>query len=461
MTSSLKIPPVNLQNQYGAIACFVVPRAFLDRELKFFLMLKNSKVVTNHSMPNCNAGYIEVIDDLIKTSYYSKNHDRVPFKVSWFSESIIYSTITHSRCVVEISVRPVEVLNEDKGDVFKKDLNFKSLRENIVKSTLDNYTLNLSNVPDKEKWDILSKELSQKQELIHRMMKEVDEKSEALKLTGSEIIELRKQIKLLQSENTILRKRLGQEEQMQIESVVTQEIHKMSLPELKSKIIKLAQAYRSERMRNEEFNKALRQAQNEIANARKISQELEEMQKLHEEDTQKFLDMQKETQKVSLYRETIKKQEIVIQKYETLLKTTINDSNRQKESLLELEQLRTENLKLQKELKDLIINSVPGTVGKTNPEIEKYKKEVDKLEKVIKGLQEELSNRRPLSTNQQNVHSEFLELEVKYHKVTSRVRALEDELNDNSRRYAQEISRLKMILSEKESIIETLRMENI
>lgn len=105
------------------------------------------------------------------------------------------------------------------------------------------YTTNLSNVPDKEKWDILSKEMSQKQELIHRMMKEVDEKSDSLKLTGAEILDLRKQIKLLQNENAILRKRLGQEEQMQVESLVTQEIHKMSLPELKSKIIKLAQVY--------------------------------------------------------------------------------------------------------------------------------------------------------------------------------------------------------------------------
>ena len=49
---------------------------------------------------------------------------------------------------------------------------------------------------------------------------------------------------------------MGQEEQMQIESLVTQEIHKMTLPELKSKIIKLAQAYRGERLRNEEFEKA-------------------------------------------------------------------------------------------------------------------------------------------------------------------------------------------------------------
>lgn len=101
--------------------------------------------------------------------------------------------------------------------------------------------MNLSNVPNKEKWDILSKELTQKQDLIHRMMSEVDEKKEQIKLTGAEVLEARKKITLLQNENAILRKRLGQEEQMQIESLVTQEIHNMSLPELKSKIIKLAQ----------------------------------------------------------------------------------------------------------------------------------------------------------------------------------------------------------------------------
>ena len=62
---------------------------------------------------------------------------------------------------------------------------------------------------DKEKWEVLSRELAQKQELIHRMIKEIDDKTDALKITGTEIVDLRRQIKLLQSENEILRKRLG------------------------------------------------------------------------------------------------------------------------------------------------------------------------------------------------------------------------------------------------------------
>ena len=65
---------------------------------------------------------------------------------------------------------------------------------------------------DKEKWQLLSRELAQKQEIIHRMMMEADDKSASLKLTGSEIIDLRRTIKMLQTENATLRKRLGEDE---------------------------------------------------------------------------------------------------------------------------------------------------------------------------------------------------------------------------------------------------------
>lgn len=214
-------------------------------------------------------------------------------------------------------------------------------------------------------------------------------------------------------------------------------------------------------MRNEEFGKALKQAQVEISNARKLADELNQMHKVHEEDSQKYLDLQKETQKIGLYRETIKKQEEVISKLEGLLKKTKSESNRQKDSLMELEQLRTENLKLQKELKDLVVNTAPGILGKGNPELEKYKKEVRRMEEIIKELQSELRNKRPISADKRDMQNEMLELEVKYHKSLSRVRSLEEQINENAKRNAIEMSKLKMILSEKEGIIETLRMENV
>ena len=463
ISSTLNIPPVHLKNAFNAITNFIVPRTMLDKDLTFFLAVRDGKKICNHSMPNVIAAEINTSIDMLKTSFFSKDHDTIPFKLNFFTETAIFKSLAHSRGVVEFSVRPVEELPEGSREntgTNIDNINYDEIKEKIIKKAVNDYTVNLANVPEKEKWDILSKELTQKQEIIHRMMKEVDDKTESLKLTGAEIVELRKQIKLLQNENQILRRRLGQEEQMQIESLVTQEIHKMSLPELKSKIIKLAQAYRGERLRNEEFEKALRQAQNEIANARKLANDLEQLQKIHEEDSEKFLNLQKETQKIGLYRETIKKQEEVITKMEGLLKKTMNENERQKDSLLELEQLRTENLKLQKEIKDFVVNSTPGVLGRGNIELERSKKEIARLQTLINELQNDLSNKRPISAEKKELQNEILELEVKYQKANARISSLQKELESSAKNYAKEIAALKLILAEKEALIENMRAEN-
>jgi hypothetical protein len=462
ISSTLNIPPVHLKNAFNAITNFIIPRTMLDKDLTFFLAVRDGKMISNHSMPNVIAAEINASIDMLKTSFFSKEHESIPFKLNYFTETAIFNSLCHSRAVAEFSVRPVTELPEDKkGNAPLNDnIDYDDMKEKIIKKAVNDYTVNLANVPEKEKWDILSKELTQKQEIIHRMMKEVDDKTESLKLTGAEIVELRKQIKLLQNENQILRKRLGQEEQMQIESLVTQEIHKMSLPELKSKIIKLAQAYRGERLRNEEFEKALRQAQNEIANARKLANDLEQLQKVHEEDSEKFLNLQRETQKIGLYRETIKKQEEVITKMEGLLKKTMNENERQKDSLTELEILRTENLKLQKEIKDFVVNSTPGVLGRGNIELEKSKKEVARLQNIISELQHDLNNKRPISAEKKELQNEILELEVKYQKANARISSLQKELETSAKNYAKEIAALKLILAEKEALIENMRAEN-
>lgn len=57
-----------------------------------------------------------------------------------------------------------------------------------------------------QKWQLLARELAQKQEIIHRMMRENDEKTMSLKLATSEVVDLRRTVKMMQSENSILRK---------------------------------------------------------------------------------------------------------------------------------------------------------------------------------------------------------------------------------------------------------------
>ena len=45
--------------------------------------------------------------------------------------------------------------------------------------------------------------------------------------------------------------------------------------------------------------------------------------------------------------------------------------------------------------------------------------------------------------------------------IIYRVESLEQEISNTTKKFAQEIARLKMLISEKENIIETLRMENM
>jgi len=105
----------------------------------------------------------------------------------------------------------------------------------------------------------------------------------------------------------------------------------MSNEELQGKIVKIAQAYRAERLRNEEFSKALKSANVDLTNAKTIAAEYENLQIAFKEQSNKLAVLVKENKKTSLYKDTVKKQEAVIGKLETLLEKLMKDK-KQKES---------------------------------------------------------------------------------------------------------------------------------
>ena len=158
------------------------------------------------------------------------------------------------------------------------------------------------------------------------MMRETDDKSQSLKLTTSEIVDLRRTIKMLQSENAILRRKLGEEETIELQNLVAKEISHMTNEELKGKIIKLAQAYRAERLRNEEFERALKSANVDLAQAKQMQTEMENIQHAYADATKRLAELSKELQKTNLYKDTIRKQEKVIAKLEALLEKTLKDT---------------------------------------------------------------------------------------------------------------------------------------
>ena len=71
-----------------------------------------------------------------------------------------------------------------------------------------------------------------------------------------------------------------------------------------------------------------------------------------------------------------------------------------------------------------------------------------------------MSNKRPISAEKKELQNEILELEVKYQKANARINSLQKELDSSAKNYAKEIAALKLILAEKEALIENMRAEN-
>ena len=100
---------------------------------------------------------------------------------------------------------------------------------------------------------------------------------------------------------------MGDEETMELSNLVAKEISYMTNEELKGKIIKLAQAYRAERLRNEEFERALKSANIDLAQAKQMQTELENMQHAYNDSAKKLNELGKELKKTNLYKDTIRK----------------------------------------------------------------------------------------------------------------------------------------------------------
>jgi len=296
------------------------------------------------------------------------------------------------------------------------------------------------------------------------MMREVDDKSQSLKLTTAEILDLRRTIKMMQSENAILRRRMmGEEEGLELQHLVTKEISHMSNEELKAKVVKLASAYRSERLRNEEFERSLKSANVDLVQAKQTQAELENMQQAYAEAMRRLAEYGKEAQKTSLYKDTIKKQERVITKLETLLEKTLKDTQRARDGVLELEKLRTENLELQQALKSgggpQQYGMAKGDMMGDSDEVHRLRGEVQLLEGLVSELRAELKNKRPQTPTGGPLgdwEDQRIDMEVKAQKAQARIDALQNELTNSAQMYAREISKLKLIIAEKDSLIETM-----
>lgn len=143
--------------------------------------------------------------------------------LTYFQGSQVFPAIKNTVTQLEVSCHPLEGLFDFEGPQLDRPQS-----AGLSKDLANMLAQGPTSLEDRDKWQLLSRELAQKQEIIHRMMRETDDKSQSLKLTTAEIIDLRRTIKMLQSENAILRRKLGEEESLELQNLVSKEISHMS-----------------------------------------------------------------------------------------------------------------------------------------------------------------------------------------------------------------------------------------
>ena len=93
---------------------------------------------------------------------------------------------------------------------------------------------------------------------------------------------MRGAIKVLKLENHKLRQKLDIEEEIEASRDMHPDIEKMTDSELKNKLLKLSEAYRTQRMKNEEFDEAIKRAVKDAQTLDSLEQDLADKQKEHQ-----------------------------------------------------------------------------------------------------------------------------------------------------------------------------------
>ncbi|CAI2385109.1 unnamed protein product [Moneuplotes crassus] len=434
-----RMPPDPIKNKFSSLCYFLVPKSYLDKNVRFFVVVKDDNKVSTHGMPNLVVGTTDIADQELRRSLYSTDHDYYTFPVNYFPDLTIVKHLVMSKCKIDVSCHPIEVVDK---------LILDTRGQSRVRSRKVRRPDHLDIYDEKDRWQLLSKDVAQKQELIHRIMKDNNERSLKLRETGKEVLDLRKQLKLLKVENFNIAKKVETLKEIDSKSMITADIKDMHYADVKNKLLKLAQAYNTEKMRNNDYETKLRKAH-------KMEEKLLLYEKDHSDKAERLLQQQSELKKASVYNDTIKKQEVIISKLQKIYEKIIIDNKRAEDGASELEYLKDDIKRLQVKVKELSFGEMHE-----NSELERLRKEVYQLEHLLIELNGERMTQNAQKSKIDDYEEDKIEHEVHLQKARARCEAVETELKHESTRFAQEIAQLETILAEKNATLENMTFPN-
>lgn len=291
--------------------------------------------------------------------------------------------------------------------------------------------------PLQERLAIVTSDLHNKQTLIDKLLEDIDKRSEAIRVCGREIVDLRKANEKLAHAKDIAEAKLRAIENENAKDAVAlaQEVQGVSdVDDLRRRVVLLSRKYASERKRNQGMMERLDRVQIVVDEHRSAVQELEELERAHQAQARFIQELQDENAQLQLFQATIKTQEKVIVKLENLLESKLREHAAVGTSISstiliekEMEELRSRNKDLEEKL---LRGDILGTQG--------FQEKIKELESELEAV------RTRTEGNTENVVDDKIE----------RIEALEEQLVQNAKKFAKEISEVRMKLFEYEALTE-------
>lgn len=216
--------------------------------------------------------------------------------------------------------------------------------------------------------------------------------------------------------------------------------------ELRNKLLKVTQALRNERARNEEFEKVIEKAQKEVIQTVVIKSDLDKMKEKHLKALRKLQTVQSQVERGEEYRDTVLKQKKILTKLEDYMGNALKNVKTIHDSKQEINILQLETSEIKKKMKEAAHGSTPGSV-------DQLKQEVEELEMLAKNLRDQLNSKKSTDYEIELTEEERrkIELEVDIQKTRMRIESMESEILRNTVRFAKEISEYKAVIIEKKA----------
>lgn len=125
-----------------------------------FLLVKDESKATSHAMPDEVSGFTDILDNNLRQILYGAHHEREIFAITYDPSSKVFESMKNTNSQLEISCHPLEGM----FDFDQRPGTGKSELSKDINKLIEGGPESLE---DREKWQLLTRELAQKQEIIH------------------------------------------------------------------------------------------------------------------------------------------------------------------------------------------------------------------------------------------------------------------------------------------------------